>query len=106
ESRPGDGRDDYRRTLDKLVSPTQVRHPGVGDLARQVRYRCFDAPLIAAERARGQQQVRAEPERLSPDPAARAAQIDAMVASGEPILGIFTERHDPVMLEAMTRRCS
>src|SRR4029077_18898476 len=34
----------------------------------------------------------------------RAAQIDAMVAAGEPILGIFTERHHPVMLEVMTRR--
>jgi len=39
-SLPGDGRDDYRRTVDQLVSATQVRHPGVGDLARQVRYRC------------------------------------------------------------------
>jgi hypothetical protein len=48
--------------------------------------------------------VRAELDRLSPDPAARAAQIDAMVASGEPILGVFTERHHPVMLEVMTRR--
>ena len=103
-SLPGDARDDYRRTLDQLVSATQLRHPGVGDLARQVRYRCFDAPLIAAERTRGQQQVRAELDRLSPDPAARAAQIDAMVASGEPILGVFTERHHPVMLEVMTRR--
>ncbi len=103
-SLPGDGRDDYRRTVDQLVSATQARHPGVGDLARQVRYRCFDAPLIAAERARGQQQVRAELDRLSPDPAARAAQIDAMVASGEPILGVFTERHHAVMLEVMTRR--
>src|SRR5690242_13707464 len=103
-SLPGDGRDDYRQAVDQLVSATQVRHPGVGDLARQVRYRCFDAPLIAAERARGQQQVRAELDRLSPDPAARAAQIDALVASGEPILGVFTERHQAVMLEVMTRR--
>src|SRR6266699_3567441 len=104
ESLPGDGRDDYRRTIDQLVSATQLRHPGVGDLARQVRYRCFDAPLITAERARAQQQVRAELDRLAADPATRSAQIDAMVASGEPILGVFTERHHPVMLEVMTRR--
>ena len=52
-SLPEDARDGYRRTIDQLVSATQLRHPGVGDLARQVRYRCFDAPLIAAERARG-----------------------------------------------------
>ena len=103
-SLPGDGRDDYRRTIGQLVSATQLRHPGVGDLARQVRYRCFEAPLIAAERAEGQQRVRAELDRLSPDPDVRAAQIDAMVAEGEPILGVFAERHHPVMLEVMTRR--
>ena len=104
ESLPGDARDGYRRTVDQLVSATQLRHPAVGDLARQVRYRCFDAPLIAAERTQAQQRVSAELDRLSPDPEARAAQIDAIVAAGEPILGVFAERHHPVMLEVMTRR--
>ncbi|MDP9318341.1 MAG: biotin/lipoyl-binding protein, partial [Actinomycetota bacterium] len=103
-SMPDDARDGYLRVLDHLVSATQLRHPMIGDLARQVRYRCFDAPLIAAERARIRQQVRAELDRLSPDPEARAAQIDAMVASGEPLLGVFTERHHAAMLEVMTRR--
>jgi len=70
-SLPRDARDDYRRVIGQLVSATQLRHPGVGDLARQVRYRCFDAPLIAAQRARALQQVRAELDRLSLDPAAR-----------------------------------
>ena len=103
-SLPGDARDDYRRVIGQLVSATQLRHPGVGDLARQVRYRCFEAPLIAAERARAQQQVRAELDRLATDPATRSAQIDAIVAAGEPILGAFADRHHPVMLEVMTRR--
>ena len=104
ESLAGDARDGYRRTVDQLVSATQLRHPAIGDLARQVRYRCFDAPLIAAERTQAQQRVRAELDRLAPDPEARAAQIDAIVAAGEPILGVFAERHHPVMLEVMTRR--
>jgi acetyl/propionyl-CoA carboxylase alpha subunit/acetyl-CoA carboxylase carboxyltransferase component len=104
ESLPDDARDDYRRVVDQLVSATQLRHPAIGDLARQVRYRCFDAPLIAAERIRAQRQVRAELDRLSPEPEVRAAQIDAIVASGEPILGVFSERHHAVMLEVMTRR--
>ena len=104
ESLPADAREGYRRMIDQLVSATQLRYPAIGDLARQVRYRCFDAPLIAAERAKAQQQVRAELDQLSPDPRARAAQIDAIVASGEPILGVFSERHHPVMLEVMTRR--
>jgi acetyl/propionyl-CoA carboxylase alpha subunit/acetyl-CoA carboxylase carboxyltransferase component len=104
ESLADDARDGYRRVVDQLVSATQLRHPAVGDLARQVRYRCFDTPLIAAERAHAQQQVRAELDRLSSDPEVRAAQIDAIVASGEAILGVFAERHHAVMLEVMTRR--
>ena len=104
ESLPEDARDGYRQVIDQLVSATQLRHPAIGDLARQVQYRCFDAPLIARERARAQQQVRAELDNLSADPEARAAQIDAIVASGEPILGVFAERHHAVMLEVMTRR--
>jgi acetyl/propionyl-CoA carboxylase alpha subunit/acetyl-CoA carboxylase carboxyltransferase component len=104
ESPADDARDRYRRVVDQLVSATQLRYPAVGDLARQVRYRCFDAPLIAAERAQARQQVRAELDRLSSDPEVRAAQIDAIVASGEAILGVFAERHHAVMLEVMTRR--
>jgi acetyl/propionyl-CoA carboxylase alpha subunit/acetyl-CoA carboxylase carboxyltransferase component len=100
----GEVRDGYRRVVEQLVGATELRYPAVGDLARQVRYRCFEAPLIAAERVRAQQQVRAELDRLSPDLTRRTAQIDAIVATGEPILGVFTERHEPVMLEVMTRR--
>ncbi|MGH3624372.1 MAG: fused acetyl/propionyl-CoA carboxylase subunit alpha/methylmalonyl-CoA decarboxylase subunit alpha, partial [Sciscionella sp.] len=104
ESLPEHAREDYREVLDHLVSATQLRHPVIGDLARQVRYRCFDARLIAEERAQGRRQVRIELDRLSADPDRRAAQIDAIVASGEPILGVFAERHHAVMLEVMTRR--
>ena len=96
--------EDYERVVDQVVSATQLRHPAVGDLARQVRYRCFDAPAIAAERARAQQEVRAQVDNLPSQAHARAARIDAIVASGAPILGIFTERDQAVMLEVMTRR--
>jgi len=104
DSLPARAREGYRRVIDQLVSATQLRHPSVGDLARQVRYRCFDAPLIAAEQARARQRVRAELDHLSPDPVARAAQIDAVAATGAPILGVFAERHHTAMLEVMTRR--
>ena len=104
EPLPQDARDGYRQVIDQLVAATQLRHPATGDLARQVQYRCFDAPVIARERALAQQQVRAELDNLSPDPGARADQIDAMVATGAPILGVFAERHHAVMLEVMTRR--
>src|SRR5262249_12020261 len=125
----------YRRMIGQLVSATQLRHPGVGDLARQVRYRCFDAALIDAERAGAQQQIPAGLDRLSAAPQVPAAQIDAMVAAGRPvpravrarrdthapvraaevrasaapgeaILGRFGRRHHAVMLEVMARRYS
>ncbi|MGD0685229.1 MAG: carboxyl transferase domain-containing protein [Streptosporangiaceae bacterium] len=104
DSLPARNREDYRRVVDQLVSATQLRHPSLGDLARQVRYRCFDAPLIAAEQERARQRVRAELDHLSPDPVARAAQIDAIAATGAPILGVFADRHHTAMLEVMTRR--
>ncbi|HWM57946.1 MAG TPA: carboxyl transferase domain-containing protein [Pseudonocardia sp.] len=106
DSLPTGGRDSYQRAVDQLVRATQLRYPVVGGLARQVRYTCFDAPLIDAERERGRQLVREQLDLLADqsDPAERAARIDAVVAAGEPILGVFGPRHHDVMLEVMTRR--
>ncbi len=104
ESLPEDGREGYQRVLDQLVNATQLRHPVVGGLARRVRYMCFDAPVVDAERVRGQQAVRDALDHLSDDPTERAAQIDRIVAAAEPILGVFGPRHHAVMLEVMTRR--
>ena len=104
DSLPADVRERYQRVLDHLVNATQLRHPVVGGLARRVRYTCFDAPVIAAERARGQQAVRDTLDHLADDPAERAAQIDGIVAAAEPILGVFGRAHHAVMLEVMTRR--
>ncbi len=40
-----------RDALDRLVVATQLRFPVVGDLARSVRFRWFDQPLVDQERA-------------------------------------------------------
>lgn len=104
---PAELREEYQRTLDALVTATQVRHPAVGVLARRVRYRCFDGPVIAEARARGQQRVRELLEVLpdpTADPEGRRRGIDAIVAAAEPILGVFDSRHHAAMLEVMTRR--
>ncbi len=104
DSLPDGSREEYQRVLDLLVTATQLRHPVVGGLARRVRYTCFEAPLIDAERAAGQDAVRAELDRLNDEPGERARQIDAIVSAAEPILGVFGERHQAAMLEVMTRR--
>lgn len=41
-----------REQLERLKRATQLRHATIGDLARSVRFRWFDAPLVDAERAR------------------------------------------------------
>jgi len=104
DSLPEDARGEYQRVLDQLVTATQLRHPVVGGLARRVRYTCFDAPLLDAERVAGQEAVRAELDRLSDEPAERARQIDLIVSAAEPILGVFGDHHQAAMLEVMTRR--
>ncbi|WP_417715127.1 biotin carboxylase N-terminal domain-containing protein [Pseudonocardia lutea] len=103
---PAASREEYLRTLDDLVLATQLRHPAVGDLARQVRYHSFDAPAVAAERERVQHEVREQLDHLAehPDTPDRAERIEALVASSEPILGVFGARHNAALLEVMTRR--
>ena len=99
-------REAYQRTLDDLVVATQLRHPVVGDTARLVRYRAFDAPVVAAERKRVLDEVRESLDVLAEntDTPDRARRIDSLVASSEPILGVFGAHHDAVLLEVMTRR--
>ncbi|MEU5264385.1 carboxyl transferase domain-containing protein [Amycolatopsis sp. NPDC021455] len=44
--------DDLRELLDRLVAATDQRYPAVMDLARDVRFRCFEQPVLVRARAR------------------------------------------------------
>ncbi|MGW5718694.1 ATP-binding protein [Amycolatopsis sp. NPDC003865] len=44
--------DDLRELLDRLVEATDQRYPAAMDLARDVRFRCFEQPVLARARAR------------------------------------------------------
>jgi acetyl/propionyl-CoA carboxylase alpha subunit/acetyl-CoA carboxylase carboxyltransferase component len=111
EALPEALRDEFHETLDRLIVAAQVRYPVVGELARSVRFRIFDRPMIEDVRARvlaaAREQLRylaAHPE--TPDHAER---IDALVASPEPLIRLLGERvggeagHGP-LLELLTRR--
>ena len=109
---PAPLRKELRETLDRLVAATQLRHPAIGELARSVRFACFDRPLIAAARERAYRRVRDQLVRLaaSPDAPGHAQLIDEVVATSQPLLPILGERarhgladHEP-MLEVLTRR--
>ena len=117
-----------RDTLDRLVLATQLRFPVVGDLARSVRFRWFEQPMVDAERQSVLAGVRdqlesltaeaervgdeggAAPETVSPD---YVAGIDELAAIPEQIVRFLAERldrpddsiprHEP-MIEVLIKR--
>ncbi|MGI9539702.1 MAG: carboxyl transferase domain-containing protein, partial [Miltoncostaeaceae bacterium] len=109
---PPELEDALRETLNRLVAATEVRHPAVGELARSVRFACFDQP--AAARARDDA-FRAVNERLDelaaqPDAGDHAERMASVVESPYPLIGLLGGRiadgvgdHEP-MLEVMARR--
>ncbi|SDY00043.1 Acetyl/propionyl-CoA carboxylase, alpha subunit [Modestobacter sp. DSM 44400] len=112
---PGPPRSEVGEVLDRLVTATQLRYPTVGDLARAVRFRWFEEPVL--QRAR--QEVLDEADRLLTeldeagargDTGASMARIETLVASPEPLIRLLGQRAgrpttepDPV-LEVLTRR--
>jgi acetyl/propionyl-CoA carboxylase alpha subunit/acetyl-CoA carboxylase carboxyltransferase component len=109
---PASVREDLRQTLDRLIVATQLRHPPIGDLARSVRFSCFDRPSVQAARERAYVAVREQLDVLAANPEApdRAERIDAVVASPHPLVPLLGERlalgigRDEPMLEVLTRR--
>ena len=82
-----------REVLDRLVRATQLRFPVVGDLARSVRFRWFDQPLVDEDRSSVLAGVSGELSALSDDAATdRAERIDALAAIPEQIVRFLAER--------------
>ena len=101
-----------RELLERLVRATQLRFPAVGDLARSIRFRWFDQPLVDAERASVLAGVRDEVAALAADPDApdRTARLEALAAIPEQIVRFLAERletgvpEQEPMLEVLVRR--
>jgi acetyl/propionyl-CoA carboxylase alpha subunit/acetyl-CoA carboxylase carboxyltransferase component len=101
-----------RDVLERLVLATQARFPALGELARSVRFRWFDQPVVAEERTAVLAGVRSEVEALAADPDApdRADRMDALAAIPERIVSFLADRleegvpsHEP-LLEVLIRR--
>ena len=104
--------DQVRDVLERLVAATQLRYPVVGDLARSVRFRWFDQPLVDAVRASVLAGVRDEVRYLAANPGAPdyARRINDLAGIPEQIVKFLAERleagigeHEP-MLEVLARR--
>ena len=111
DTRPEGQRDELRNTLDRLIVTTQRRFPVVGNLARSIRYRCFDQPLIDQARTEALAAARRHLDALASDPAPeeREEVLAQLVAAPQPLLPLLAEglgggtASDP-MLEVLTRR--
>ncbi len=83
-----------REVLERLVRATQLRYPVIGDLARSIRFRWFDQPLVDAERTQVLESVREQLVQTSGTPAGpqRDARIDRLAAIPEQIVRFLAER--------------
>ncbi|HEX5560749.1 MAG TPA: biotin carboxylase N-terminal domain-containing protein, partial [Nocardioidaceae bacterium] len=98
--------------LDHLVLASQLRYPAIGDLARSVRFRWFDQPLVEAARAEVLAGVADEVEYLAenPDAADHDERVNGLVTIPERIVRfLFARLKDGVpqrepMLEVLARR--
>ncbi len=98
--------------LDRLVLATQLRFPAIGNLARSVRFRWFDEPIVNQERAAVLAGIRVQVEALAADPDAidRGERMDALAGSPERVVSFLAEHlEDGVpavepLLEVLIRR--
>jgi acetyl-CoA carboxylase carboxyltransferase component len=111
----GPSRAEVGEVLERLVVATQLRYPSVGDLARAVRFRYFEEPVVQQAR----QEILEDAERLLTelsdayargDSSEEIDRIQALVESPEPLIRLLAQRFgrtsgvaDPV-LEVLTRR--
>jgi acetyl/propionyl-CoA carboxylase alpha subunit/acetyl-CoA carboxylase carboxyltransferase component len=111
EALPEPLRDEFHETLDRLIVAAQVRYPVVGELARSVRFRVFDRPVIEHARELVLAAAREQLQYLAahPDAPDHAERIEALVASPVPLIRLLAERiggragHGP-LVELLARR--
>lgn len=83
-------RDEVRETLDRLIAASQARYPSIGNLARSVRHRCVDRPLVDASNRATETDVRNTLVALVQRPG-DAALRDRLVGSTMPLMRIVGE---------------
>jgi acetyl/propionyl-CoA carboxylase alpha subunit/acetyl-CoA carboxylase carboxyltransferase component len=109
----GHAGEDFRKLLDRLITISVGAFPAINDLAREVRYRCFDQPLFEQARRQVYEQIEDHLAYLAanPDAADRQERIRALVECPQPLACVFSGRFATaapamrkLMLEAITAR--
>ncbi len=104
--------DDLRLILDRVHAAARHRHPAVADLAREVRFRFFDHPLMERAREAVFEEARAHLDSLEQHPDDhREEHMTALVDCPQPVHHLLASRFpdasaamSAVMLSVLTRR--
>jgi acetyl/propionyl-CoA carboxylase alpha subunit/acetyl-CoA carboxylase carboxyltransferase component len=113
EALVGNVGDEFREVLDRLITATEHRDQVVADLAREVRYRYYDEPVIDAAREQTYAAMEEHLRALGTDPVGpdRDTRVQALVECPQPLAPWLTSRIDgaepglrQVLIETMARR--
>jgi acetyl/propionyl-CoA carboxylase alpha subunit/acetyl-CoA carboxylase carboxyltransferase component len=111
-------REEIGEVIERLVTATQIRYPAIGDLARSLRFRLFEQPVIEQARSDAYASAQEHLEALDQQAGQAAGSdrdgggphVEALAALTEPVVHLFGERlaaratgWQP-LLEVMTRR--
>ncbi|TMM02053.1 MAG: fused acetyl/propionyl-CoA carboxylase subunit alpha/methylmalonyl-CoA decarboxylase subunit alpha [Actinobacteria bacterium] len=105
--------DEFRRALDRLEAALAPREPALADLARELRWRLFDQPLIEAAREEAYAAMERHLAALAGEPgrADRDAHMRSLVDCPQPLTPLLTRYAGEagvaagrVLVEALTRR--
>ncbi|HKH99664.1 MAG TPA: carboxyl transferase domain-containing protein [Candidatus Sulfotelmatobacter sp.] len=103
----------FRLLLDRMIAITHELYPSVSELAREVRYRCFDQPLFESARDMVYEEAANHLNYLAanPDAADRPARLHALIECPQLLASLFACRFpsaEPAlrrtMLEVLTWR--
>jgi acetyl/propionyl-CoA carboxylase alpha subunit len=103
----------FMALLDRLIAETQSRYPAVNDVAREVRYRYFDQPVLEDARERVYSDVERRLDALLSSDASTGHDdhVQALVACPQPVASFIAARVPEggavarrVMLEVLTKR--
>jgi acetyl/propionyl-CoA carboxylase alpha subunit/acetyl-CoA carboxylase carboxyltransferase component len=102
-----------RERLDRLIAAAHGSHRAVADLAREVRHRYLDEPLLERARRRLYDEAAAELDAIERDPEGpdHAARVARLVECPQPLVSLLAARFEHAapaarrrFLEVMTRR--
>ena len=100
--------DAYRAVLDRLETALAPREPALAELAREVRWRCCDAPALATAREAIYEEMAGHLAALAEagDAAEREAHLSALVDCPQPLAPLFGRVPGDAgpLVVAMTRR--